>query len=1135
VGRHDKKRVLIEAQGPEEIRRLIRTPVGRRLVLKLGGASALALAAGNLGGCGDDEGPFGSTPTPAPTVTPTPVQRPREIRDVFCALSGAEPVENLSLSAGANRYPIETLTPLDRQALADQGGGYSFIDPERLTHVARNVDLPSDQPLLLYVRGQLGADTVYVAETIHIPIKAVTFAWRAALILAGSAAQLLGGVDWLAELGISSPQLITAEDLADLTTTITPSSIAAALVYKHPEIASLESDSSAVTMALLLADPGVSDLAADIAQLLQQGIPYAVQEPVLDDNGQQIYITDPSGATSVPAYTLEINTDLDDRFNRAVGLCIDDVKNSMDLEGKTWNLTPGTPPQPQPAESQIVPGDDGFNVTTGWSDYKHGIKVTVDSFDPTTRQIPIKVWNNYVRYVGVYVQYLDGQGNPLSPGSGTRNTDYCDWLTDVPDMPELFGIPLEEGKNYSQATLTFPDGATAARLLVCGLGNSAYGTSWRDFFPSNAYSGRLNPDECTWGIIMTSVLDIGVILMFLAMDVGNTKVADTYRQMAGNTSEELMTAFQTVIRNIAITNRVLAVTALIVSAGATTGDLVVSGGSLAKAIWADLAKMGAILARLLATAPKNQSLKNFFQAILAYFVEAETAEKLIPVVGEVIAAMAVIGDVAQLAQTSAEVGTSPWVIDDTIHVTYTATVTLKHDPKDAVFPRSATKWTLTPVIGGSGSRDPITGDVTPVGTRSDPIVVTVTDVPISGTIQYSVTFINADGAQVGKGATAKLANNDVNNLPRTVEITIQEIAIPITAHTVFERQNTTAYSTADNGYTWTTNNQVGGTVQDKTGILEINSITVGTVSGMAGYVWRASETNQYWIRNLPTIQNEGQPTIQLQTGGPYSRKPLVVYDRLNPDLVNGNNFLLEPEEQGTGYQVRRLKLSADGGTLGWNAGESWGQFLNPLSAVTLHPSGYLVGVNAETGKLDVHRIPPNPTDDTNLPPMASVYAGPGTRPGLTQTPVGVAITITGVVVVLEAGANRLQAFDLAGNPVAYLGTDPNNLSYYAPLASGGNDTLLSLAVDGQGWFYVLSYTGDGSQVSDYAVDVYNPQGVHIVRSPGLNAATFDVDYWRNIFALNFAPLANTDGTPHVDATTGVVEPSTSICIPHNPS
>ena len=386
---------------------------------------------------------------------------------------------------------------------------------------------------------------------------------------------------------------------------------------------------------------------------------------------------------------------------------------------------------------------------------------------------------------------------------------------------------------------------------------------------------------------------------------------------------------------------------------------------------------------------------------------------------------------------------------------------------------------------------------------------------------------------MGNGASDKLANNDVSNLPRDVTFTIKEIPVAITASTRFQRQNTTAYDTADDGYTWTEETDIGGTVQDKPGLLEINGITVGTVSGMAGYIWRAdSGDDPYWIRNLPTVQNENQKTIKLQTAGPYSRKPLIVYDRLNPDLVDGNNFLLEPDDEGTGYQVRRLELSADGGTLGWDTGMSWGQFLNPLSAVTQHPSGYLIGVNAQTGKLDIHKLPKSATADTGLVPLCSSYAGPGTRPGLTQTPVGIAITVTGMIAVLEAGANRLQCLDLNGNPVKYFGADSDR-AYYADLAGGEDDTLLSLAVDGQGWFYVLSYTGQGSQVSDYAVDVYDAKGDHVVRSPGMNVATFDVDYWRNVFALNYAALADTDGTPHVDPATGVVEPSSSIFVPKN--
>jgi hypothetical protein len=1167
--RQDKKTGVIgDPALTNELRRLIRTPVGRRLLLKLGGASALTMAIGDLGGCGDDgeEGPIPtptSTPTPTPTATPTPTERPREVRHLFCALGSAAGAENLTLSVGGVEYPVELITDAHRQDLVALGGVWSMVDTARLTHVARNVDLPSDRPLLLHVTGQLGGNTVYVAETIHVPRESLVFAWTVALALAGSDPQRLGVTRWAAELGVSLPEQLNADDLADLTATITPSSIAAALVYKHPEIVSLESDSAAITMTLLLASPGVSDLAAQIAQMLQQGIPYAEEVPVLDENGDQVYLQDPDGTVQVPANTVEISSDLDDRFNRAVRLGVNDMKNSMELEGKTWFLTPGTPPQPIPVGSVVLPADDLFAVTLDWTGFKHGIKIEKNGdFEPSTRQLPIKVWNNYVRYTSVYVQYLDGQGNLIVPpsaaggadGSSWReavtqgleplsgalpvtgsNTKYSTYVTEVPDMPTLFGIPIAENTNYSEATLTFPAEARTARVLVGGLGHSPDDGGWKNLFPAGAYPDRINPPECEHGIIMTSILDIGVVTLFLVMDVGATSVTDTYRAMSRSgpyNIVDVLNSLRAIVKNLGVLSPALALAAGVASGEATLEDISSGRG---KSTWWALLKMAEVLARLISTivTTNNRVLEDWMKPILVNMAVGNSS-RWIPVVGEALAAAAVVGDIAQLAETSAEVATSPWLIDNSIHVTYGATVTLYHDPDDAVFPRSATKYALTPVIGGGRSRDPIVGDVTPVGTRSDPIVVLVNDIPIGGTVQYSVSFTNADGAQVGTGATDVLPNNDVNNLPRTVEITIQEIAIPITANTVFERQNTTAYSTADNGYTWTTNTQIGGTVQDHPGLLEINSISVGTVSGMAGYVWRTQDPSpQYWIRNLPTIQNEGQKTIKLQTGGPYSRKPLVVYDRLNPDLTNGNNFLLEPYEQGTGYQVRRLKLSADGGRLGWNVGESWGQFLNPLSAVTLHPSGYLVGVNAQTGKLDIHQIPPNPTQDTSLPPLASSHAGPGTRPGLTQTPVGVAITITGVIVILEAGANQLQSFDLNGNPVAYFGTDPNNLSYYAALASGANDTLLSLAVDGQGWFYVLSYTGDGSQVSDYAVDVYNAQGEHIVRSPGLNAATFDVDYWRNVFTLNYASVKNTDGTARIDPTGGFMEPSTSICIPRN--
>ena len=124
---------------------------------------------------------------------------------------------------------------------------------------------------------------------------------------------------------------------------------------------------------------------------------------------------------------------------------------------------------------------------------------------------------------------------------------------------------------------------------------------------------------------------------------------------------------------------------------------------------------------------------------------------------------------------------------------------------------------------------------------------------------------------------------------------------------------------------------------------------------------------------------------------------------------------------------------------------------------------------------------------TPRPGLAAYSAGPGTEIGLLQSPTAVAVTNPGTVIILEAGASQLAAFDLNGNPVKYFGTDPNNLQYTQPLANPG--TYLDLAVDGANHIYLLYYTNDGSQPGDYHLDVYNPNGTPLTTlSTGINVA-----------------------------------------------
>src|SRR5262249_35008662 len=154
----------------------------------------------------------------------------------------------------------------------------------------------------------------------------------------------------------------------------------------------------------------------------------------------------------------------------------------------------------------------------------------------------------------------------------------------------------------------------------------------------------------------------------------------------------------------------------------------------------------------------------------------------------------------------------------------------------------------------------------------------------------------------------------------------------------------------------------------------------------------------------------------------------------------------------------------DTGGISWDSSTTLGTFTLPVSAAALHSSGRVVTVHTGKSRLGwLHPVatppqPPAPGGSTTG--AQAVYrARPGTQVGVLQSPTAVAITAPGVVLILEAGANQLAAFNLDGNPVKYFGS--NQDQYTQKLANQG--TYLDLGVDGSGQIYLLYYTGDGSQ------------------------------------------------------------------------
>jgi hypothetical protein len=214
------------------------------------------------------------------------------------------------------------------------------------------------------------------------------------------------------------------------------------------------------------------------------------------------------------------------------------------------------------------------------------------------------------------------------------------------------------------------------------------------------------------------------------------------------------------------------------------------------------------------------------------------------------------------------------------------------------------------------------------------------------------------------------------------------------------------------------------------------------------------------------------------------------------------------------------------------SGQAWGVLNLTSDALLLHPSGHLISLNKVGHKLETHRLPPKPVADATarVQLRAQLRGGQGTRPGLVTNPQHAAVAPDGTVLVLEAGdpihgiPSRVQAFNLAVNPVRFFAKQAS--PYFLPLTETPNDrgwAYLDLAVEYTGFIYVLSYNENNF---DYRLDIYHPSQTGtkpIATTTQVNAGKIAIDFWRNVYTLNYEVLAR--------PTPGLAEPSVSLWVP----
>ncbi len=160
--------------------------------------------------------------------------------------------------------------------------------------------------------------------------------------------------------------------------------------------------------------------------------------------------------------------------------------------------------------------------------------------------------------------------------------------------------------------------------------------------------------------------------------------------------------------------------------------------------------------------------------------------------------------------------------------------------------------------------------------------------------------------------------------------------MPITATTVFERSDTTGYSSAAGGYTWSSQIPETGTVMSR-GIQRVTGVTVSTLAGVAGVVWE--QGNQFYVRGVPTVQNGATISLGPASVEGFASRPFLLLDPFAAPTDAGNHVLLAPDPVTQAYHVRKVTLDQTTGAPTWDPTVSYGTFLLPVSAATLHSSG----------------------------------------------------------------------------------------------------------------------------------------------------------------------------------------------------
>ena len=1083
----------------------------------------------------------------------TPSERGAKSRTLFFNFSHEAESDTASyyLVVGGAQFRLRHVKE-DPAVLSRARRGNRFlrdIPDSAITHFAENVRLPGDSVAFGYVKqnpdptsGTWNMSAMYF----HLPPAAVMAAHRLAVKRFGSDSLPLSAK----RKRYGHPPAATVRDRLEEEALKDVSDHAIAIVGMHPDLLSVEPTSAAHVQSNHISPNGFS---LELSFVLESAGPATPQQtpgqpnatgwatliPILDDNGQPFRNQNGPLNKGLIQYHPEWNAAIIPAAAGAVRTVVGPVKDDVvlggdvtgqdpngqgrGLGGALWKRHDGVTTVVQPGGPTAVRDTLAYTLTTQNTEGGFSCTGSAVAQSDGSALATLTFTNWFVRWLGIYLLFLDSRGRALDPKgipvqlpsdydgdpaarAALQNFAALFGLLLGPEFT-LFAIPVQA--QTATMTVTIPSTASTLRIFASGpslrvldSGDPNDPSTWGDWFP---------------GVACTVLLNYGLTMLL----------------MVAGASDKL--SF--------IQKAALPLAASIVTDAANLlSDALRNKDFSSPDVWKQVA-LTTVKALITATVTQQAHLA----VLIATSIALGEAEDCIPVAGQIMLGISLAAGAATLLETTVEIAESPVSYVYDLVLTHDLTVNILHASNNSEFPSEASYYKVTALFDGGGTPVVQTLDMppgVPPGTPPSTLPpVVFQNVPRGGNVNVTVGFYSRSSNPTqndwlaAKGTTGLVPNTD--QLP---DITIEEFRVPIRSTTVYEHKQKTTLLDAQGTHGWLVTpsgpliKQSDISCENVVGQLcSFRGITVrqGTTEapGDVGYAWQGSSAavnacggGQGQLDQLANIADIDPQTAYAT--GPCGFQPGV---KLTYSLLAhpASNFYLDS----TNGMVRQITLEPAPVFDPPQNQRAWGALNLESADLVLHPSGRLVSINNALGKIEVLKLPSAPMADADakVKLLADVHAGTGSRPGLLNGPVAAAVSADGAILVLEGKNNRLQAFDLGANAVQFFSKQAS--PYFLSLDATNNpDTVyLDLAVEYTGYLYVLSYSIGSNR---YRLDVYHPQQSTtnpITTTFDVNAAKLTVDFWRNVYTLNYDVLRLPGG-----AVPPITEPSVSLWAPSVP-